>query len=59
MSGKSMIGAVLCGAIIGSAAAVAIVPCCSSRNRKKMMRYKNHMFKTMGTIANTINCIRK
>jgi len=50
-----LIGAVAVGAIIGSAAAVAIIPCCTdSHSRKKLMKYKNHMFKTVGSVLDAV-----
>ena len=58
MSGKVLIGAIACGAVLGSAAAVAIAPCCSGRNRKKIMRYKNRMMRKMGCVLDTINELR-
>ncbi len=60
MSGKLLAGAVAVGAVIGSAAAIAIVPCCTStRGRKKLMKYKNHMFKTVGTVLDTMADFRR
>lgn len=55
MKGKLIIGAAAVGAILGSAAVISIVPCClSSHNRKKFLKYKNHMFKTVGTVLDTM-----
>ncbi len=55
MKGKMLVGAVAMGAILGSAAAIAIVPCCTdSRSRKKLMKYKNHMFKTVGSVLDAV-----
>ena len=61
MKGKVFIGAVAVGAVLGSAAAVAIAPCCttSSHNRKKLMRYKNHMFKTVGSVLDAVADFRR
>jgi len=55
LKSKMLIGAVAVGAIIGSAAAVAIIPCCTdSHSRKKLMKYKNHMFKTVGSVLDAV-----
>lgn len=58
MSGKILIGAIACGAVLGSAAAAMAVPCMSGRNRKKIMRYKNRMMRKMGCVLDTINELR-
>lgn len=55
MKGKFLIGAAAVGAVLGSAAAVAVVPCCKgSFNKRKFMKYKNHMFKTIGSALDAI-----
>lgn len=60
MKGKFLIGAICCGALVGSAAVAAIVPCCSSaRTRRKMMRYKNRMFKTVGSVMDAVSDLRR
>lgn len=52
---KIIIGAVAAGAIIGSAAAMAIIPCCmDSHSKKKFIKYKNHMFKTVGSVLDAV-----
>ena len=56
MKGKVLLGAVCCGAIIGSAAVVAIIPCCmNSRTKRKMLRYKNRMTKTAGSVLDAVS----
>lgn len=56
MKGKLLLGAVCCGALIGSAAVAAIVPCCTSaRTRRKMLRYKNRMTKTAGSVLDAVS----
>lgn len=60
MKSKMLIGAIACGAILGSAAAVAIVPSCTSmRSRRKLLKYKNHMFKTIGSVIDTATGFRR
>jgi gas vesicle protein len=60
VKGKVFIGAVAVGAVLGSAAAVAIAPCCtSSHSRKKLMRYKNQMFKTVGSVLDAVADFRR
>jgi len=55
MKGKMLFGAMCCGAVIGSAAVAALIPCCaSSRTKRKMMRYKNRMVKTAGTVLGAV-----
>lgn len=60
MKRKMLIGAVAVGAVIGSATAAAIVPCCTdSHNRRKLMKYKNHMFKTVGSVLDAVAEFRR
>lgn len=60
MKGKMLIGAVCCGAVIGSAAAAVLVPCCTSvRTRRKIMRYKNRMVKTVGSVMDAVSDLRR
>ncbi|MBO5929740.1 MAG: hypothetical protein J6Q27_00420 [Clostridia bacterium] len=60
MKSKMLIGAVAVGAIVGSAAAFAIIPCCTdSHSRKKLMKYKNHMFKTIGSVMDAMSDFRR
>lgn len=60
MKGKMIVGAICCGAVLGSAAAAALVPCCtSSHTRRKMMRYKNRMVKTIGSVLDTVADFRR
>ena len=60
MRSKMIIGAIACGAVIGSAAAAALVPCCSSaRTRRKMIRYKNRMVKTVGSVMDAVSDLRR
>ena len=55
VKGKALFSAVAVGAVLGSAAAVAIAPyCASSSGRRKLMKYKNHMFKTVGSALDAI-----
>ena len=55
-----LIGAVCCGAVLGSAAAAVLVPCCTSaRTRRKMMRYKNRMVKTVGSVMDAMSELKK
>lgn len=54
MKGKVLFSAAF-GAVIGSAAAVALAPCCTgSHNRRKLMKYKEHMFKTVGSFLDAV-----
>ena len=60
MKGKMIIGAIACGAVLGSAAAAALVPCCTSAStRRKMMRYKNRMAKTVGSVLDAVADFRR
>ncbi len=60
MKGKMLFGAIACGAVLGSAAAAALVPYCSSaQTRKKMMRYKKRMARTVSSLMDTVADLRK
>ncbi len=60
VKGKFLVGAIAVGAVLGSAAAVAIAPCCtSSHNRRKLMKYKNQMFKTVGSVLDAVADFRR
>ena len=60
MRSKMLWGAIACGAVLGSAAAVVFVPgCLSSRTKRKMIRYKNRMMRNMGTVLDVVSDFRR
>lgn len=61
MKGTMLISAAAVGVVIGSAATVAVIPhlCTNPRTRKKYMKYKDHMFKTVGTVLDAMGEFRR
>ena len=60
MRGKMLLGAIACGAVLGSATVAVLAPCCTSaRTRRKMIRYKNRMVKTVGSVLDAVSDMRK
>lgn len=54
---KYLFGAIACGAVLGTVAIMSADY--GARNRRKLLRCKGNMFKTMGTVLDTMMELKK
>ncbi len=59
MRAKLLVGAIACGAILGSAAIVTFAPYCTMRNKRKLLKCKNKMIHAVGTVVDAFNEIKR
>lgn len=52
MKSKYLLGFIACGALLGTVAVVSADY--GAKNRRKLLKCKNNMFRTMGTVLDTM-----
>ena len=54
---KCLMGIIACGAVLGTVALISADY--GAKNRRKLLRYKGNMFKSMGTVLDTLIELKK
>ena len=54
---KYLLGMIACGAVIGTVAVISADY--GAKNRRKLLKCKNNMFRTMGTVLDTMLELKK
>lgn len=54
---KILLGMIACGAVIGTVAVISADY--GAKNRRKLLRCKNNMFRSMGTVLDTMLELKK
>lgn len=54
---KYLFGLLACGAVLGTVAVISADY--GAKNRRKLLKSKGHMFKTMGSVLDTMMVLKK